>query len=228
MVYIIITIIKAMKLSLVPSIFAVLVAALGNAWAHPVAFDGATQIQATYMGSVSSLEAYHTYDVGVALGLNSELLRMPDDEDQLLVGLQHNWLVKRWNFKSAQANFYAGAGAGAGFGWFKDKPTSTSAYGRIAIQGDYETLWIYTAAKSSLNLGTDFTHAENTISLGFAPYAHDYDGLATWLIVDFSYISELDDHVRVIPKIRLFKNSWFIEAGCSLDGDPLLSCMIHF
>ena len=216
-----------MKPTLMFCLLTALLAAKGAAWAHPVAFDGATQIQATYMGPANSLEAYHTYDVGVAFGLNSELLRLPD-EDLLLVGLQHNWLVKRWNFRSAQANFYAGGGAGCGFGWIKDKPTSKEPYGRVAVQGDYETLWIYAAAKSALNIGSGFTHSENTLSLGFAPYAHDYDGLATWLIVDLSYISEMDKQVRVIPKVRLFKNSWFIEAGCSLDGDPLLSCMIHF
>ena len=98
----------------------------------------------------------------------------------------------------------------------------------MAFYGDSATLWIYTAVKSAFNIGADFTHAENTVSLGFAPYAHDYERIATWFIVDFSYVSEMDDHVRVIPKIRLFKSTWFIEAGISLDGDPLISCMIHF
>jgi hypothetical protein len=177
------------------------------------------------MGPLSTFEAYHTYADRVAFGLNTELLRMPD-EDRLLAAVQHNWLVKRWNLKSAQGNFYAGAGGG--FGWIKDKKESPTPYGRVAVQADFETLRLYSAVKSSINVGTDFTHAENTLSIGFAPYAHDYDGLATWLIVDLSYVTELDDHLRVIPKVRLFKNSWFIEAGCSLDGDPLLSCMFHF
>ena len=193
--------------------------------AHPVAFEGATQITGSYMGPMSSFEAYHTYNERVALGVNSSLLELPEG-DRLLTGLQHNWLVKRWNLKNAQGNLYAGAGGG--YGWIKENGSSGSLYGRAAIQADFETLWIYTAVKSAFNIGADFTHAENTVSVGFAPYAHDYNRIATWFIVDFSYVSEMDDHVRIIPKIRLFKSTWFIEAGISLDGDPLISCMIHF
>ena len=77
-------------------------------------------------------------------------------------------------------------------------------------------------------MGTNSTDSETTLSLGFAPYAHDFDTLATRLIVDFTYYSEVDSHFRVTPKVRLFRNSWFVEAGCSLDGKPLLSCMVHF
>ena len=209
-------------------ILVAVLATTGRMCAHPVAFDGATQIQATYMGPISSFEAYHTYGVGVAYGLNAELMRLAD-EDRLRFGLQHNWLLKRLNLNTAQANFYASAGAAYGFGWFQDKrPTTNFASAHVSAQADYETLWIYTAAKSALNVGTNSTDVESTISIGFAPYAHDFDTLATWLIVDFSYFTEVDSHFRVTPKVRLFRNSWFVEAGCSLDGKPLLSCMIHF
>lgn len=214
-----------MKARFLLSLIFTLVASTMVGVAHPVAFEGATQITGTYMGPMSSFEAYHTYDERVAFGLNAEMLRLPD-EDRLLTGLQHNWLVKRWNLKNAQGNFYAGAGGG--YGWIKDKSSDGSLYGRVAVQGDFETLWIYTAAKSAFNLGADFAYSENTISLGFAPYAHEVGKLATWFIVDFSYVSEMDENVRIIPKIRLFKSTWFIEAGVSLDGDPLISCMIHF
>lgn len=217
-----------MNLSLPSTILMLWLVLAALASAHPVAFEGATQVQGTYMRRFSSFEAYHTYAVGKALGINAEWLRMPRDEEQVLTAVQHNWLLKRWNLKDAQANFYAGVGAGSAFGWSRGVKTSTSAYGRTAIQADYETLWVYTAAKTAVDAGSGFLHAETTLSLGFAPYAHDYDKLATWIIVDFSYISEMDDHIRVIPKVRLFRNNWFVEAGCSLDGDPMLSCMIHF
>ena len=211
--------------ALLSSLFVAMIASISVATAHPVAFEGATQITGSYMGPMSTFEAYHSYDEKVAFGLNAEMLKVTEG-DRLLLGLQHNWLAKRWNLKNAQGNLYAGAGGG--YGWIKDKTSDASPYGRVAIQADFETLWIYTALKSSLNVGADFTHAENTLSIGFAPYAHDYNRIATWFIVDFSYVSEMDDHVRIIPKIRLFKSTWFIEAGVSLDGDPLISCMIHF
>ena len=214
-----------MKASPLPFLFVAVLASIGIARGHPVAFEGATQVTATYAGPMSSFEAFHTYAEKVAFGIDAEMLRLPD-EDRILTAVQHNWLVKRWNLKNAQGNFYAGVGGG--YGWIKDKTADGSLYGRAAVQADFETLWIYTAVKSAIDISGDFTHAENTISLGFAPYAHDVDRLATWFIVDFSYVSQMDDHIRVIPKIRLFKSTWFVEAGISLDGDPLLSCMIHF
>lgn len=195
--------------------------------AHPVAFEGSTQVMGSYMDRMSTFEAYHTYGQGVAFGLDSELLKLPD-EDRLLTAIQHNWLVKRWNMNSAQGNFYAGVGAGVASAWSNRLAKDTDPYARLAVQVDYETLWVYTAVKSAVDAGQHFTFAENTVSLGFAPYAHEYDGLATWLIVDFAYITEFDHDLRIIPKVRLFKNSWFVEAGCSLDGDPFFSCMFHF
>ena len=108
-------------------------ATIGRLSAHPVAFDGATQVQATYMGPVSSLEAYHTYGLGVAYGLNSEFIHL-SDEDRLRVGLQHNWLLKRMNLNTAQANFYAGAGAGCAFAWFGDKrPSNSHPYAHVSF-----------------------------------------------------------------------------------------------
>jgi hypothetical protein len=199
----------------------------GHMHAHPVAFEGSTQVMGSYTEPMSTFEAYHTYAANVAFGLDAELMKMPG-ENLLLTALQHNWLVKRWNAESSQANFYAGVGAGVASAWSSRRAKDTDPYGRVAVQLDYETLWVYTAVKSAVDAGQHFTFAENTVSLGFAPYAHDYDGLATWLIVDFTYVTEFDHDLRIIPKIRLFKNSWFIEAGCSLDGDPFFSCMFHF
>ncbi len=196
---------------------------LGTTEAHPVAFKGATQITASYVGDVRSVEAYHTYDNGVAFGLDAEWMKMPDT-DRYLAALQHNWLVHRWNLRAAQGNFYAGAGMGVADSSLED----ASLFGRAAMQADFETRWIYTAFKSAVNAGENFTHFSNTASIGFAPYAHDTTGIATWIIVDFTYITEFDKDLRIIPKLRLFSGSWFLEGGVSLDGDPLISCMIHF
>ena len=113
-----------------------LIASLSVAKANPVAFEGATQITGSYQGPMSSFEAYHTYDERVAFGLNAERLELPEG-DRLLAGLQHNWLVKRWNLKNSQGNFYAGAGGG--YGWIQDQKQGGSPYGRVAFFSDSAT-----------------------------------------------------------------------------------------
>ncbi len=199
-----------------------------RSWAHPVAFTAATQIQVTSSSDMAQLEAYYTYKPAMALGVNIEWMNYESDKgggERWLYGIQHNWLLKRWNLENAQGNIYAGIGGGV---TDYSKEENSDAFGRAILQMDYETRRIYTAFKETLDTGSDFTHANSTLSLGVAPYLHDFGKLATWVIVDFNYVTEFDDHVRVIPKLRFFTKSWYLEVGMSVEGEHHFSLMHHF
>jgi len=200
-----------------------LTCAATTAGAHPVSFQGAWQLMMGSTDSVQNLEAYHSYTSHAAFGFHA--MRFEDDrEDDYYAGFQHNWLLKRWNLPEAQANLYFGLGAGVA----KEDGNSAAPGGLGFFRADYETRRIYTAFESKLIGSEDVSRGVTSASIGVAPYKAGFEELNTWFILQFEHVSGMEDDLDIIPKLRLFKGPYFLELGCSLDGDPLLNFMIHF
>ena len=173
--------------------------------------------------SVQNLEIYHSYTSKTAFGFHA--MRFEDErEDDYYAGIQHNWLLKRWNLPEAQANLYLGLGAGVA----KQDGDAAAAAGLGFFRADYETRRIYTAFESKLIGSEDVSRGVTSLSLGVAPYKAEFEQLNTWIILQLEHVSGMEDDLDIIPKLRLFKGPYFLELGCSLDGDPLVNFMIHF
>lgn len=200
-----------------------LTCAAATAGAHPVSFEDAWQLMLGSTDSVQNFELYHSYSPKAAFGFHA--MRFEDErDDDYFAALQHNWLLKRWNLPEAQANLYFGLGAGAA----KQDGESFAPAGLGFFRADYETRRIYTAFESKLIGSEDVSRGVTSLSFGVAPYKAEFEELNTWLIVQLEHVSGMEDDLDVIPKIRLFKGPYFLELGCSLDGDPLVNFMIHF
>jgi hypothetical protein len=193
-----------------------------SAAAHPVAFEGAHQLMFGTSGDVQNLEFYRSYSARAAWGLHA--MRFDDDDDEVFTGIQHNWLLKRWNLPSAQANIYSGIGAGlagevgdgaapAGIGFFR---------------ADYETRRIYTALDAKLVESEDVSRGVFSAAVGIAPYKAEFDQLNTWLILQVEHVTGMEDKIDIIPKVRFFKGPYFLELGSTLSGKPVINFMIHF
>jgi len=204
-----------------PLILSALMAA--GASAHPVSFEGAYQLMLGSTDSVQNFELYRSYTPKAAFGVHA--MRFEGDrDDDLFAGLQHNWLLKRWNLPDAQANLYLGAAAGGA----KQDGDPWAPAGLGFFRADYETRRIYTAFESKLIGSEDVSRGITSLSVGVAPYKAEFDQLNTWLILQLEHVSGMEDDLAVIPKIRLFKGNYFLELGCSLDGAPLVNFMMHF
>ena len=195
----------------------------GVAAAHPVSFEGAYQLMLGGTDTVQNFELYHSYTPKTAFGLHA--MRFEDElDDDLFAGLQHNWLLKRWNLPDAQANVYLGAAAGLA----KQDGDPWAPAGLGFFRADYETRRIFTAFETRLLASEDVSRGVTSASIGFAPYKAEFEELNTWLILQLEHVSGMEDDLDVIPKIRLFKGNYFLELGCSLEGAPLLNFMVHF
>lgn len=207
--------------------------------AHPVSFEGAYQLMLGGTDSMQNFELYHSYTQKTAFGLHamrfeghSGDLYLPNHpghggshgEDDLYAGLQHNWLLKRWNLPDAQANVYLGVGAGVA----KEEGDSWSPAGLGFFRADYETRRIFTAFETKLVGSEDVSRGVTSASIGFAPYKAEFEQLNTWLILQLEHVSGMEDDLAIIPKIRLFKGNYFLELGYSLEGAPLVNFMVHF
>ena len=193
-----------------------------SAAAHPVAFEGAYQLMLGSSGTVQNLELYRSYSAKAAWGFHS--MRFEGDEDEIFAGLQHNWLLKRWNLPSAQANVYAGLGAGlAG-----EVGDGASPAGIGFFRADYETRRVYTALDAKLIESADVSRGVFSAAVGIAPYKAEFDELNTWLILQVEHVTDMEDKLDIIPKVRFFKGPYFLELGSTLSGKPVVNFMIHF
>ncbi len=184
-----------------PLIISILFAATSAA--HPVAFEGAYQLMFGTAGEVQNLEFYQSYSAQAAWGLHA--MRFEDDEDEIFTGIQHNWLLKRWNLPSAQANVYTGLGAGlAGEVGNGALPAAIGFF-----RADYETRRIYTAFDAKWVESDDVSRGVFSVAAGIAPYKAEFDQLNTWLILQLEHVTGMEDNLEIIPKVRFFKAAVF-------------------
>jgi hypothetical protein len=212
----------------IPICVALLVLAGSPACAKPIAFAGGTTAMAEY-GAGTMLEAQlfhapsHRWSFGGGwLHLDSDV----DTSTRNIGYLRANYLVKRWNLESAQANVFAWGGAGGAHGNDFGGQTFT---GNAGAQLDYETRRVYTSLKSDYLHSDEFSHRIDTLQLGVAPYPHEYDTLATWLVLQGrTYAGNLYGGTEWALLLRLFKGSFWLEAGVTEDGNLQSMLMMNF
>ncbi len=200
----------------------------GNAAAKPIAFAHGTTVMAEYgAGTMEELQVFHAprhfYSVG---GGYLALERDSDGRSRDITYARFNYLVKRWNREDSQANVFAWGGIGRAS--VSESPGDETAW-NAGAQLDYETRRVYAALKSDLHEGSSFSNRVDTLQLGLAPYEHDYDNVATWLLVQGRrYTGEIHDGTEVAFLLRFFKGPVWVEAGATTDGKLQVMTMINF
>ena len=198
------------------------------ALAKPVAFAGGTTVMGEYgAGTMEELQAFyapsHRYSLGGGyLKLDSDV----DGRTRNIAYLRGNWLAKRWNMEAAQANIFVWGGIGSARG---SDFAGQDVAGNAGAQADYETRRVYASLKTDFHDSSDFTHRIDTLQLGFAPYEHDYDQLALWVVVQArNYTGGIYGGTEWAALIRGFKGGTWIEAGVTEDGKLQAMLMFNF
>lgn len=199
-----------------------------SAQAKPIAFANGTTVMAEY-GAGSMEEAQGFYAPYYWLSLGGGHLRLDSDaidRTREISYLRANYLVHRWNLENAQANVFAWGGLGTATG----NDFRGSRFDRdVGFQADYETRRVYASLMSDLHESSTYSHRIDTLQLGFAPYAHDYQDLALWFVVQArDYSGQLHRGTETAALVRLFKGGAWIEAGVTADGKPQLMAMFNF
>jgi len=196
--------------------------------AKPIAFADGTSVMAEYgAGTMNEIQVFHAprywYSVG---GGWLELTSEDGSKQRHVTYLRDNLLVKRWNLPGAQANVFAWGGLGRATG--NDFDGSTLAR-NAGLQADYETRRVYGAFRSDLQESDRYSHRIDTLQLGWAPYKHDYDTLATWFVVQGRrYTGDLFDGTETALLARFFKRGTWVEVGATTDGKLQAMAMFNF
>lgn len=194
-----------------------------KAFAHPVAYQGATGVMTWNQPFMS--DYWITYSFRPDMAAAGRFMRMEMPGGRLnYSGLQYDYLVKRWNGDDYQANIYAYGGAG------NVNFSSKDGVGYLAgIEADIEDRKYFALIKAETmqtDVADDFNHLEGR--LGIAPYEAQYTEIATWFMVQAQWHPALNKKFVLTPLARLFYKSFLIESGVSLDGDWMMNFMFHF
>jgi len=198
------------------------------AQSKPIAFAHGTTVMAEY-GAGTMTEAQVFYAPKYFLSVGGGYLELTSDLDgrrREIAYARANYLVRRWNLESAQANVFAWGGAGQAY----SSETNTHEFvWNAGAQVDYETRRVYASLKTDLHRADAFSHRIDTLQLGVAPYEHDFDTLATWFVIQGRrYTGGIYDGTEWAALVRLFKRGAWIEAGVTADGKLQAMAMVNF
>lgn len=194
----------------------------------PIAFAKGKTVMLEYgAGTMNEMQLFYAprywYSAG---GGWLELTSEDGNKQRHITYLRGNLLAKRWNMPGAQANVFVWGGLGSATG--NDFTGSTLAR-NVGFQADYETRRVYSAFRSDLQESDHFSHRIDTLQLGWAPYKHDYDTLATWFVVQGRrYTGDLFDGTETALLVRFFKGGTWVEIGATTDGKLQAMAMFNF
>lgn len=199
-----------------------------TAAAKPIAFAKGTTLMLEYgAGTMNEFQLFYAPTYWYSVGGGWVELTSEDGRTQRRISyLRGNLLAKRWNMPAAQANVFVWGGLGRATG--NDFAGSTLAR-NVGFQADYETRRVYAAFRSDLQESDHFSHRIDTLQLGWAPYKHDYDTLATWFLVQGRrYTGDLFEGTETAFLVRFFKGGTWVEAGATTDGKIQVMAMFNF
>ena len=192
--------------------------------ARPISYAGGHMLMAEHEPDLDRFS--HTYSPSFRWSVSAGGLRATDLDrsDELELGyVRASRLLHRWNLPSAQANAFVWGGIGEG-----RTGLGTGLARHAGLQLDYETRRIYTSLVSELHEGDGWSHRFDTAALGWAPYAHDIDRVATWVVLKGMRASNAkDDGIKPAAVLRFFTTRWWLEVGADADGRSLANVMLN-
>jgi hypothetical protein len=197
------------------------------ATAKPIAFARGKTVMAEYgAGTMNEFQAFYapTYWSSVGVGW-TELQSVDGSKRRSFTYVRGNLLAHRWNLPGAQANVFVWGGLGQASG--NDFEAELSR--EVGAQFDYETRRVYGSFKTDLQESAHSSNRIDTLQLGWAPYKHDYDTLATWIVVQGrTYTGGIFPGVEKALLVRFFKGGTWVEAGVTSDRKVQAMVMFNF
>ena len=197
------------------------------AMAKPIAFAKGKTVMAEYgAGTMNEFQAFYAPVYWGSVGVGWTELQSTDGETRRSFAyVRGNLLAHRWNMPGAQANVFVWGGLGNARGNDFDAELSRE----VGVQFDYETRRVYGSFKSDLQESEHTSNRVDTLQLGWAPYEHEYDTLATWIVFQArDYTGGIDDGTEKALLLRLFKGGTWVEVGATTDRHLQAMVMFNF
>ena len=198
-----------------------------SSYARPVSYKGGWTTMQMNDANMNALHVHYSPSYQSSIGYKGQYWK--EDKWQFH-GLQYNYLAKRWNKKSSQANIYlksAGGFAYSNEGSFSHKIEEA---GFVAIAADWEDRRFFVSYENSYNHAGDFgKFFMQSARIGVAPYIGNYGDTHSWIMLQTTHNPTREgEEINITPLVRIFKDVYLFEAGMSFDGDVLFNSIIRF
>lgn len=192
-----------------------------TAQARPVSYPEAwTAMFMNDKGSNSS-HIHYSPTARYSVGWLHEYMREPGMNSDFV---QFNYLIKRHNTKTSQANLYLKSGIGVTYDSNDFNPAAFTGFA-----ADWETQRYFTSYENRFLSDTnEVSFARHTARVGIAPYIGNYGDLHTWVMLETEYEPDAKDDFSVTPLFRFFKGPNLVEAGYNLDNGILFNYVRRF
>ena len=190
---------------------------------HPVSYKGSRGLMGFYSPIFNHNQINYSFEYWLAGGIH--FFQSPNPNRRAAF-LSSNFLLKRWNGKNFQSNFYAVIGLG-GSSFRGDQNFS----GLGLLQFDIEDRDYYFLAKHIgvfSDMGGEIQ--QSVVRAGFSPYVGDFEDIHSWIIFEFQSMKFADDReiLDVTPFLRLFYKNLLFEIGHSYEGVTRFNYIVHF
>ena len=193
---------------------------------RPVSYPGGWTIMQRNEKNSHSFHVHYSPTAKYSIGYRTIYWR---DGNRQFHGAQLNYLAKRHNSPSAQANFYLKAGLGVAYDdlGLPDGKAQPAAFTDIAL--DLENRRYFTSYENRVYYARGINKFfSQKARMGVAPYIGDYGDIHTWLMLQISHNPGEKDEVSFTPFVRLFKSEYLGEMGISDEGEILFNLIIRF
>jgi hypothetical protein len=202
---------------------------LASPWAtaKPIAYARGKTVMVEYgAGTMNEAQAFYAPNYWSSVGVGWTELKSEDGSiERKFTYLRGNLLAHRWNLPAAQANVFVWGGLGRASGTGIDGELSRE----VGAQFDFETRRVYASLKTDLQETGHSSNRVDTLQLGWAPYAHDYETLATWIVLQGrTYTGGIASGTETALLLRLFKGGAWVEAGVTTDRQLQAMAMFNF
>jgi hypothetical protein len=191
------------------------------AQARPVSYPGGITFMTMNNGDVNSAHIHYSPSAKTSVGYKFEYWR---DREYTLNAVQMNNLLKRWNKKDSQANFYLKSGLGVAYSDEGAFDGEVEAAGFTGIAADWENRRFFTSYENRYTEAGDI----DDFYMQSARVEGDYGDVHTWLMLQVEHQPEADDHFTVTPLVRLFKDVHLLEAGMNNRGEVLFNYVLRY
>lgn len=195
-----------------------------KSFAHPVSYKDSRGIMGFHSEALSHNQLNYSFKYWFATGLHH--IRRPNQSGGHGTFASANFLLHRWNGEGFQANIYGNLGVGQ-----SELGKDSKFSGLGLLQFDIEDRDYYFLAKHFRIQNDDRTDlAQTVIRAGITPYVVNFDGIHSWLILEWQKLDFSDgkDVTDLTPFLRVFYKNLLFEIGQSFDGVTKFNYITHF
>ncbi len=192
---------------------------------HPTSFKGSVGVMGYHANLLTHNQLNYSFKHWYAMGVHH--IRRPQLQSaNHATLLSSNFLVKRWNGSSYQANLYGVLGGG-----ISELSGKSEGVGMGLVQFDIEDRKYYFLAKHMEMFNENEVElSQSVVRFGIAPYQGGFNDLHTWIIVEWQRNLFLGGRPikDVTPFLRFFYQNILFEFGQSYRGVTRFNYISHF